>query len=156
MCRSQVLPTIVATGRERLGEDPQRDILVGASATAAGHAERRDLRPRRRVGLERAEQLGVLRIRLREARLDEREAHSIDQVGESNLLTDRERDALALRAVAERRVIDANVEHHTKVYGAASSNTQSSRSASRLTAPGTRTNPHLPATRCDARLPGSA
>ena len=76
MCRSQVLPTIVATGRERLGEHAQRDVLVGASAAAARHAERCDLRARRRVGLERAEQLGVLRVRLREARLDEREAHA--------------------------------------------------------------------------------
>ena len=103
--------------REALGEHLQRDVLVSTRTPAARHPEGRDQRTRRRVGLERAEQLGILGVRLGEAGLDEGEAEAIDQVGEVDLLADGQRDALTLRAVTERRVVDADVVHRHKVYG---------------------------------------
>ncbi len=104
-------------GREGLGEHAQRDVLVGAHAAAARHAEGGDQRARRRIGLERAEQLGVLGVRLGEPGLDEREAEAVDEMGEAHLLADGERDALPLRAVAQRRVVDPDVGHRAGVYG---------------------------------------
>ena len=118
MCRSQVLPTIVATGANdsastrsatsSSARTPRRRVMPNAAICARGGGSASSARnSSASFGFDSGK-----------PGLDEREAHAIDQVGEPNLLADRQRDALALRAVAERRVVDADVEHHTKVYGA--------------------------------------
>ena len=53
-----------------------------------------------------AEHLVVLRVRARPAGFDEVDAEPVELLGDAQLVVDGERDALELRAVAQRRVVD--------------------------------------------------
>ena len=104
-CSDQVLPTIVATGAK-----------TSASRRSAGSASavvsRRRVMPnaailvRQRLARQQVEELRLLGVRGREAGLDHVDAEPVEHVGDAQLLLGRERHALALHAVAERRVVD--------------------------------------------------
>jgi hypothetical protein len=59
----------------------------------------------------RAEVLGVLRVRQRVAALDVIDADLVESLGQQQLVLQREVHALALAAVAERGVVDADAAH---------------------------------------------
>ncbi len=91
-------------GREAVGEHAQRRVVLRARVAAPGHPERDDLGGRERLAREQLEQLELLRVRSREACLDEVDAERVEPVRDAQLLLGGERHALALHAVAERRV----------------------------------------------------
>ncbi len=62
----------------------------------------------RQLGRRPAEELGVLRIRLRVATLDPAHTEPVELLGNAQLVLDRQRDAFELRAVAQRRVEDVD------------------------------------------------
>ena len=55
-----------------------------------------------------AEELGVLRVRLRVATFDPTHTEPVELFGDAQLVLDRQRDAFELRAVAQRRVEDVD------------------------------------------------
>ena len=99
-----------ADRRERLGDDPQRGVVLGARVAAAGHAEGAHVGPQALV-LEPLEQLGLLRVRGREAGLDERDAEVVEHVRHAHLLLHGQRHAVALHAVAQGGVVDRDPGH---------------------------------------------
>ena len=64
-----------------------------------------------RLGGDPLKELGVLRIRERIAALDEIEAELVEPAGDEQLVLQREVDAFALGAVAERRVVELDLGH---------------------------------------------
>ena len=60
---------------------------------------------------EQLEELGLLRVRAREAGLDEADAEPVERVDDAHLLGRRERHALALHAVAKGRVVELYLGH---------------------------------------------
>ncbi len=68
------------------------------------------------------EELGLLRVRGREAGLDERHAELVEQVRDADLLAGGERHALTLHPVAQGAVVDRDAAH---VAGAGAGRTSS-------------------------------
>ena len=101
----------LADDADRLGagldQRPQRRVVVDAPERAPGRAERQQ---RRRLELQLgagpAEELLVLRVGLRVAALDPVDAEPVELLGDAQLVLDRQRDPLELRAVTQRRVED--------------------------------------------------
>ena len=96
---------------EARGEQPQRLVLGGLGVAAPGHAEGTD------GGLieldvgEHLEQLELLRVRAREARLDEVDAELVELADHPHLLLRGQGHALALHAVAQSRVVEEYLSH---------------------------------------------
>ena len=92
----------------RLGGDELAQVRVVGRLVRAmpGHAERGELRalPAHRPG--GGEELDVLRVRARPAALDERHAELVEHPRDPQLVGERQGDVLALRAVAQRRVVE--------------------------------------------------
>jgi hypothetical protein len=99
-----------ARRRERGGERAQRSVLLRGGAAPAGHAERAHVGAQALV-LEPLEQLGLLRVRGREAGLDERDPEVVEHVGDADLLLHGQRHALSLHPVAQGRVVDRDPRH---------------------------------------------
>jgi hypothetical protein len=71
-----------------------------------GRTERRDRRGGPRDVAGAAEELDVLGVGARPAALDERDAERVELLRDAELVAALERDPLALRAVAQRGVVD--------------------------------------------------
>jgi hypothetical protein len=99
-----------ADGREGGCEQPQRRVLVGAGVAPARHAERAHV-GREALAREALEQLLLLRVRGREAGLDEGDAEVVEQVRDAHLLLGRERHPLPLHPVAQGGVVDLDRGH---------------------------------------------
>ena len=104
-CSVQVLPTSVQTG----ATDSASSTSAGSSAAAT---PRRRVMPKaaiwacaKRSRGEQLEELALLRVRRREAGLDQLDAELVEAVGDAQLLLGGERHALALHAVAQGGVI---------------------------------------------------
>ena len=86
---------------------------VGSTSTLPA-GRRVDPKATRSAGLERqlargaAEELGILRVRLRVATFDPAHTEPIELFGNAQLVLDRQRDAFELRTVAQRRVEDVD------------------------------------------------
>ena len=100
-----------AHGRARLGEHAQPRIGVGARVAATGHPERRDLRVAERLSGQQPEQLELLGVRAREARLDHVDPELVEAMRHPQLLLRGQRHALPLHPVAEGRVVELDVGH---------------------------------------------
>ncbi len=92
----------------RFGGDqlPKVRILLGAVRAMAGHPERGEPRPLPAHRAGGREELDVLRVRAGPAAFDERHPVLVEHPGDAQLVGERQRDVLALRAVAERRVVE--------------------------------------------------
>ena len=90
-----------------LDEVPERVVGVDLALHAPGAPER-DERARVEMQLARqpSEQLVVLRVGARPARLDVVHTEPVELLGDAQLVVDGERDPLELRSVAQRRVVD--------------------------------------------------
>ena len=111
-----------ADGRERAGEQAERLVVLGGDVAPARHTERGDLRVAESLAREQAEQLGLLRVRRREAGLDEADAELVEHVRDAQLLGRGQRHALPLHAVAQGAVVDRDPGH---VAGAGAATTSS-------------------------------
>ena len=83
-------------------------------ALAARHAERAQPAVPQRLGGDPLKELGVLRVRERVAAFDEIEAELVEPPGDEQLVLQREVDAFALGAVAERGVVDLDLSHNVR------------------------------------------
>ena len=101
----------MTTGRRAADQVAQRRVLLGGDAAPAGHPEGADLRLLELDVGEQREELGLLRVRAREAGLDEADAEPVERLDDAHLLGRRERHALALHAVAEGRVVELYLGH---------------------------------------------
>ena len=104
------LPDDADRAGPRLDEMAQGVVGVDLALGASGHPEG-DERAGREVQLvaRPAEQLVVLRVRARPARLDVVDAEPVELLGDAELVVDRQRDPFELRAVAQRRVVDLDL-----------------------------------------------
>jgi hypothetical protein len=94
----------------RLDERGQRRVDVDLAPGPPRRPERDQRRGLgRQLGDGPAEELGVARVGLRVAALDPAHAQPVELLGDPQLVVDRERDALELGAVAQRRVEDVDV-----------------------------------------------
>ena len=108
-------PRLAEDGDDRrLGLDEQPDLIVllHADVLAARRAERRQSRVPERAVFRLLEELDVLGIGARPAAFDVVHAERVEALGDAQLVRDGERDALALRAVAQRRVVDFDLSGH--------------------------------------------
>ena len=103
---SHDLPKIVTTGVSAATSSRRFGSSVGPVRAMAGRAERRQPRglPAHRPG--RGEELDVLGVGARPAALDVGHAVLVEHPGDAQLVGERERDVLALGAVAQRRVVE--------------------------------------------------
>ena len=106
----------------RFGIDQRLNVGVVCriAVLAPGRAERRDLGVLQFQRLDRLEVGGIFRVRARPAALNVGDAEVIEQFGHAQLVGDRKRDAFALRAVAQGRVVDgythrSPLKHHAIV-----------------------------------------
>ena len=90
---------------DAVGERRERRVVGGGDPAPARHAEGGDLGVGEALAREQLEQLALLRIRRREAGLDQVDAELVELVGDAQLLVGREGHPLALHAVAQRCVI---------------------------------------------------
>jgi hypothetical protein len=100
-----------ADRREAVGQDAQGRVGVRRHVAAPGHPERRDLRGGEALRRQQAEQLLLLGVRGREARLDEVHPEPVEGVRHPQLLGRGERQALALHPVAQGGVVQ--LDHET-------------------------------------------
>ena len=98
--------------RPGLRQHPQGGVLFGGDSPAARHPERTNIRSQSRFA-QPLEELELLRVRGREARLDHRHAELVEDPRDADLLLDRERHALPLHAVAQGGVVDDDLAHET-------------------------------------------
>ena len=96
-------------GREAADELAQRRVLLGGDASAPRHAEGADRGLVELDGPQQREQLAFLGVGAGEARLDEGDAEPVERLHDADPLGRRERHALALHAVAKRRVVEVYV-----------------------------------------------
>jgi hypothetical protein len=94
--------------RRRAGVDQvaQGGVVVDLAQRLAGGAERHQRRRRQRSSAGPPEELLVLRVGSGPAALDPVHAEPVELLGDAQLVVDRERDALELGTVAQRRVED--------------------------------------------------
>ena len=96
--------------RPGLGQHAQRRVLLGRDPAPPGHPEGADVRPQ--PGFAQAlEELELLRVRRREARLDHRHAELVEDPRDAHLLLDGQRHPLTLHPVAQGGVVDDDVRH---------------------------------------------
>ena len=110
-CRSQVLPTMVTTGVSASSSAFRHGSSSGVAVLAAGHAERGDLGVLERQLADLLEILEVLRVGKRIAAFDEVDAELVELARDEQLVLQREVDAFALAAVAERGVVNEDAGH---------------------------------------------
>ena len=91
--------------RLRVDQGPQVEIVFGARPGAAGHPERRHLGPPQPGLPDPTEELGVLGVRARPPALEVVDPELIQTPGDFHLVLDGKGESLALRTVAERRVV---------------------------------------------------
>jgi hypothetical protein len=96
--------------RERARQSPQRGVLLRGDAAPPRHAEGAHVRVQALV-LEPLEELGLLRVGGREAGLDERDPEVVEHVCDADLLLHRQRHAVTLHPVTQRRVVDEDPAH---------------------------------------------
>src|SRR6478735_8904192 len=91
----------------------QVGIVAGLVRAMPGRAERRELRALPAHLASRCEEVDVLRVRPRPAALDERHPELVEHPCHTQLVGERQRDVLALRPVAQCRVVedDRGVAH---------------------------------------------
>jgi hypothetical protein len=99
-----------ADGREAGGEQPQAGVVPRGDVAPARHAERAHVRAQALLR-EALEQLLLLGVRGGEARLDQRDAEVVEEVGHADLLLGRQRHPLPLHPVAEGGVVDEDAAH---------------------------------------------
>ena len=90
--------------RQQVG---QGGVLGGIAVHTSGRTEGHQLGSLQvQLGPGTGEELHVLRVRAGPAPLDVVHAEAVQLLGYAQLVGDRERDALQLRAIAQRRVVD--------------------------------------------------
>src|SRR5690606_7917328 len=97
-----------AHGGARVDERRELGVVLGGDAGAARGAEGGDLRRLPRHGPGALEELYVLRVRAGPAALDELHAERVETRRDTQLVLDRDGEALALRSVAQGRVVDVD------------------------------------------------
>ena len=125
-CRTLVLPTIVVTGAKHSASVRRPGVLGRGDVAPAGHPEGGDRRPLERLALEQREQLGLLGVRRREARLDEVDAELVEPADDAQLLVGGQADARPAHPVAQRRVVelDRGLGHVFAATGTGSSHSR--------------------------------
>src|SRR5262249_4900096 len=104
----------LGTGVEQL---PQRVVGVDLALHAPGRAERDQLaRLELQLLGKPAEDLVVLGVGAGPARLDVVHAEPVELLGDAELVVDGERDALELRTVPQRRVVDLDTFRKARRY----------------------------------------
>ncbi len=98
-------------GDRALGQDPQRLVLGGGDAAAAGHAEAADGRRLQPLGGEQVEELRLLGVGGGKARLDEVHPQPVQGADDPQLLAGRERHAGPLHAVTQGGVVELQLLH---------------------------------------------
>ena len=98
------------------GVDQELHLVVrgGRRVFPARRSERRQPRVPERAVLRFGEELDVLRIGAGPAALDVVHAKGIEPFGDAQLVGDGKRDAVPLRAVAQRRVVDFDLRRHAR------------------------------------------
>src|SRR5207302_8193198 len=97
-------------------------IVLAPRAGPARHPERGDLRLSQRGLTHPAEELGVLRVRSRPPAFDVLDAQLVEPPRDLELIVNRERQALALRAVAQCRVVQYRVHNLASLRGSQKQN----------------------------------
>ena len=115
--------------RARVEEGLHVGVRLDGAARAPGHAERGELGVLERDVLHTAEEAEVLRVRARPPALDVVDPEGVETRRQADLVLHREGHALALGAVAERRVVDLDQATHgvTSMMPSASAGCQDSR-----------------------------
>src|ERR1035441_8961590 len=108
-CSPQVFPTSVHIGAKLSAST--RSAGSGADVATARHPERGDPRVRKALPGQQLEQLDLLRIGARKARLDQIDPQLVEPVGDAQLLLRRQRHTLPLHPVAQGRVIQFDPSH---------------------------------------------
>ena len=100
--------------RRRLGveQQPEPGVVLGAHARVPRAAERAHARPLQALLAHGDEELRVLRVRARPAALDVVDAELVQLPRDRELVVERQRDAGALAAVAQRGVVDRDAIGH--------------------------------------------
>ena len=98
--------------REALGEDPQALVGVGRQPAPAGHAEADDLAALEPLAGEQLEQLLLLGVRRREARLDQVDAEVVEPPHDAQLLLGGQAHAAAAHAVTQGGVVELDGRGH--------------------------------------------
>ena len=103
---SHDFPKIVTTGVSAATSSRRFGIVAGLVRPMPGRPERRELRalPAHLAG--RREEVDVLGVRARPAALDERHPELVEHPRDAQLVGERQRDVLALRPVAQGRVVE--------------------------------------------------
>jgi hypothetical protein len=96
----------------RVDQRHQAGVVGARPIDPAGGAERAQRGPAQRLAAQPGEQLGVLGVRAGPPGLDERHAERVERAGDAQLVGDRVRDAGALAAVAQGRVVDLDGGGH--------------------------------------------
>ena len=107
-CSSQLLPKIVTTGVSAATSSRRLGSSSGRLARWRVLPEGRQLRVLPALLAGGREELDVLGVGARPAALDEREAVLVEHPRDAQLVGERERDVLALGAVAEGRVVEGD------------------------------------------------
>ena len=114
------MPKIVTTGVPASISSWTCSSAAADDVLAPRRSERCEPRVRERPVLRLGEELDVPRVRAGPAALDVVHAEGVEPVGDPQLVGDRERDAVPLRAVAQRGVVDLDVRRHRpRLYRAA-------------------------------------
>src|SRR5260370_8585733 len=106
-------------GRFAREEGFEQRVLGGRNPRLAGRAERGVARLRQFLLASALEKRGVARVRARPPALDVGDAELVQGARDAQLVFDRKADVLALRAVAQRSVVDADAFVFQGASGAA-------------------------------------
>ena len=116
-----------ADRRERGDQHAQGVVLLGRDPAAAGHAERADGRVLEIDAGEQAEELLLLGVGAREARLDVVDAEAVERLDDAHLLGRRQGHPLSLHAVAKGGVVELNGGHVMLPFSASEIRTRGAR-----------------------------
>ncbi len=97
--------------REAVGQDLQRGIVLRPHVPPARHAECRDLRVLETLAGQQLEELELLGVGAREARLDQVDPELVEHVRDAHLLVRRQRHALPLHAITQGGVVELDLGH---------------------------------------------
>ena len=101
----------------RRGVEEQPDLIVGlhANVFASRGAERCEARAPEGSVLRLLKELDVLGVAARPAAFDVMHTERVQTLGNPQLVGDRQRNALPLRAVPQRRVVDLDINHQSRL-----------------------------------------
>ena len=102
-------------GRRGVEEQPDLIVRLRADVFAARGAERCEARAPERPVLRLLKELDVLGVAARPAAFDVMHTERVQALGNPQLVGDRQRNALPLRAVPQRGVVDLDVNHLSRL-----------------------------------------